>query len=103
MQGIWAGGDPKQPEGVIAWAGGITDYKDIYTMYVKSVNVTDFGRGKEYVYGDKTGSWQSIKAVQQVNHKYVFSMLLLIGSTGVTLPCFKKSQGQQESVASGKP
>jgi hypothetical protein len=62
--GIWAGGDAKQPQGVIDWAGGLTDYKDVYTMYVKSVNVTDFGRGKEYVYGDKSGSWESIKAVQ---------------------------------------
>jgi hypothetical protein len=33
-------------------------------MYVKSVNVTDFGTGKEYVYSDRSGSWQSIKAVQ---------------------------------------
>lgn len=62
--GIWAGGDPKQPQGVIDWAGGITDYKDAYTMYVKSVNVTDFGRAKEYVYSDRTGSFQSIKSVQ---------------------------------------
>ncbi|KIW08294.1 uncharacterized protein PV09_01212 [Verruconis gallopava] len=60
--GIWAGGDPKQPEGVIQWAGGITDYKDIYTMMVKSVNVTDFSTGKQYTYSDMSGSWQSIKA-----------------------------------------
>ena len=63
-QGIWAGGDPDQPKGVIEWAGGITDYQDVYNMYVKSVNVTDFGTGKEYVYSDRSGSWQSIKAVQ---------------------------------------
>lgn len=49
---------------MIDWAGGLTDFNDIYTMYVKSVNVTDFGTGKEYVYSDRSGSWQSIKAVQ---------------------------------------
>ena len=36
-------------------------------MFVKNVNVTDFSSGKEYTYSDRSGSWQSIKAVQYVN------------------------------------
>lgn len=63
--GIWAGGDPSLPEGTREWAGGTTDYsKGPYTMSVRSVQMTDFGSGKEYVFGDKSGSWQSIQMVE---------------------------------------
>ncbi|OAQ96018.1 hypothetical protein LLEC1_07906 [Akanthomyces lecanii] len=61
--GIWAGGDPSLAAGTIAWAGGKTDYtKGPYTMFVKSIKMEDYTKGaKEYSYGDKTGSYQSIK------------------------------------------
>lgn len=59
--GIWAGGDPDQPKGTIEWAGGVTDYAEPYTMYVKSAHVEDYSTGKEYSYGDQSGSWESIK------------------------------------------
>ncbi|KAK3988430.1 putative glycosidase crf1 [Cladorrhinum sp. PSN332] len=63
--GIWAGGDPDLPPGTREWAGGDTDYsKGPYTMHVKSVSVNDFSSGKEYIYTDKTGSWESIKVVE---------------------------------------
>lgn len=63
--GIWAGGDPTMPEGTIEWAGGPTDYsKTPYTMYVKSCQVTDYGRGTAYKYGDMSGTWESIEEVQ---------------------------------------
>jgi len=62
-QGIWAGGDPSEPEGVIEWAGGKSDFsKAPFTMFVQSVNVTDFGTGSAYTWSDKSGSYQSIKA-----------------------------------------
>jgi Glycosyl hydrolases family 16 len=62
--GIWAGGDPKNPNGTIEWAGGEINYDDTpYTMTVKSVRVTDSSRGTQYLYGDKTGSYQSIKTL----------------------------------------
>ncbi|CAI0641387.1 unnamed protein product [Colletotrichum noveboracense] len=60
--GIWAGGDPRMAAGTREWAGGDTDYAaGPYTMYVKSAQVTDYSSGKEYSFGDKTGSWESIK------------------------------------------
>lgn len=63
--GIWAGGDPDQPKGTIEWAQGETDYNDgPFTMYVKSCRVEDFSKGKEYVYGDRSGSFESIKIVE---------------------------------------
>ncbi|KAI5922349.1 glycoside hydrolase family 16 protein [Camillea tinctor] len=62
--GIWAGGDPSMPAGTRAWAGGDTNYDEVpFTMYVKSARVEDYSSGKEYVYGDKSGSWESIKIV----------------------------------------
>ena len=65
--GIWAAGDKANNNYTIQWAGGETDYANgPYTMYVKSARITDFTKGKEYRYGDETGSWQSIQVVQYV-------------------------------------
>lgn len=60
--GIWAGGDPKEPNGTIEWAGGVTDYSGApFTMVVQSIRVTDSHRNvTQYKYGDTTGSWASI-------------------------------------------
>ncbi|KAK6364631.1 hypothetical protein LTS17_011928 [Exophiala oligosperma] len=61
--GIWAGGDPKNPQGTIDWAGGEIDYSKSYTMNVQSVRVHDASTGTQYVYGDRSGSWESIKVL----------------------------------------
>jgi len=63
--GIWSGGDPKNSNGTIEWAGGLTDYKGgPYTMTVQEIYVQDFSSGKEYSYGDMTGSYESIKTIE---------------------------------------
>ncbi|TDZ33627.1 putative glycosidase crf1 [Colletotrichum spinosum] len=60
--GIWAGGDPDNDKGTITWAGGETDYtKAPYTMTVEKVVITNANPGGSYTYGDKTGSYDSIK------------------------------------------
>lgn len=62
--GIWAGGDPSNPQGTIEWAGGVTDYSQApFTMYVQSVDITNYTPASEYQYTDTSGSWQSIKAI----------------------------------------
>ncbi|KAL9634291.1 MAG: hypothetical protein Q9204_003056 [Flavoplaca sp. TL-2023a] len=62
--GVWAGGDEENPKDTVEWAGGETDYDDgPYTMSVRSLRVKDYSEGKEYVYGDMTGSWDSIEIV----------------------------------------
>ncbi|CAI4211248.1 unnamed protein product [Parascedosporium putredinis] len=63
--GIWAGGDSSMPQGVREWAGGDTDYsKGPYTMWVKSVKVTDYTPdSKQYIFGDRSGSMDSIQIV----------------------------------------
>ncbi|KAL4778004.1 concanavalin A-like lectin/glucanase domain-containing protein [Aspergillus varians] len=61
--GVWAGGDPSNPQGTIDWSGGQTDFNDgPFSMYLKSLKVTDYSTGKSYSYGDNSGSWQSIVA-----------------------------------------
>ncbi|RMJ26680.1 Cell wall [Aspergillus sp. HF37] len=61
--GIWSGGDPGNAPGTIQWAGGETDYSaGPYTMYLKSLDVTDYSTGSSYSYSDKSGSWQSIRS-----------------------------------------
>jgi hypothetical protein len=65
--GNWVGGDPTEDDnGTITWAGGLTDYSQApFNMYVNLVHVTDFSNGsKEYIYGDTSGSWQSIKVIE---------------------------------------
>ncbi|OKL63898.1 hypothetical protein UA08_00842 [Talaromyces atroroseus] len=59
--GIWAGGASSEGEGTIEWAGGETDFSDApFTMYVESVNITNYYPAEYYTYGDKTGDYTSI-------------------------------------------
>jgi len=59
--GVWAGGDPSNAEGTIEWAGGLTDYSaGPFTMYLKSIHVTDYSTGSKYSYSGTSGTWQSI-------------------------------------------
>ena len=61
--GAWSGGDPANPAGTIAWSQGPTNYASgPYSMYVKSVAVTDYSSGSEYKYGDTSGAWTSIES-----------------------------------------
>ncbi|KAH6683728.1 concanavalin A-like lectin/glucanase domain-containing protein [Plectosphaerella plurivora] len=74
--GIWAGGDPRMPEGTREWAGGDTDYAaGPYSMHVKQVHVTDFSTGKEYTYGDDSGMWESIKIVEEGKNSTIMEAL----------------------------
>jgi hypothetical protein len=41
-----------------------------YTMVVKQMTVEDFSSGKQYVYGDRSGSWESIKIVEYVIFRF---------------------------------
>ncbi|MCJ1343047.1 hypothetical protein MMC31_001237 [Peltigera leucophlebia] len=62
--GAWSGGDSSNAPGTIAWAGGSTNYASgPYTMQVKSIAVTDYSTGTQYVYSGSSGTWESIQAV----------------------------------------
>lgn len=61
--GAWSGGDSANAPGTIEWARGPTDYSQgPFTMQVKSLKVADYSTGTQYIYGDQSGTWQSIKS-----------------------------------------
>lgn len=70
--GTWVGGRKDKPEGTVEWAGGLADFsKAPFNAYYKSISIVDYAGGegptdkdvKEYVYGDQSGTYQSIKVV----------------------------------------
>ncbi|ERT02797.1 cell wall glucanase [Sporothrix schenckii 1099-18] len=63
--GAWSGGDTAtNAAGTVEWARGPTDYsKGPFSMVVKAIQVTDYSTGKEYIYSNTSGDWQSIEAV----------------------------------------
>lgn len=67
--GTWVAGRKDAPDGTVEWAGGYTDFsKAPFNAYYKSVKIVDYAGGsgpatgsvRQYVYGDKTGDWESI-------------------------------------------
>lgn len=72
--GTWVAGGKNTAKGTVEWAGGYTDFDDApFNAYYKSITIEDYagqdGPGKnsnvkKYVYGDKTGTWESIKVVK---------------------------------------
>ncbi|KAL9941595.1 hypothetical protein D7B24_001344 [Verticillium nonalfalfae] len=72
--GTWPAGNKNTPKGTVEWAGGYSDYeKAPFIGYYQNCKIVDYAGGndassgtpnaKEYVYGDKSGKWQSIKIV----------------------------------------
>ncbi|ROV91404.1 hypothetical protein VPNG_09980 [Cytospora leucostoma] len=64
--GTWCAGGPDTAAGTVEWAGGYTDFsKAPFNGYYQSVTIQDYMNGasaaKQYVYGDKTGTYESIK------------------------------------------
>ena len=53
--GMWASGDPNNEPGVISWGGGLTDYSKAYSMYIKSVTMTNYSPAKSYAFKQQGG------------------------------------------------
>ncbi|KAH7317025.1 concanavalin A-like lectin/glucanase domain-containing protein [Stachybotrys elegans] len=54
-------------QGTIEWAGGQTNFAQApFTMHVKSLSITNSNPGSSYVYGDRTGSFKSIKVQKKL-------------------------------------
>ncbi|CAI6090647.1 unnamed protein product [Clonostachys chloroleuca] len=71
--GTWVAGLPGNSQGTIDWAGGLTDFSQApFNAWYKSIKVVDYAGGsaaptesiREYQYGDRTGSWESIVIVK---------------------------------------
>lgn len=68
--GTWVAGRSGAPQGTIDWAGGLTDFADApFDGYYQSLKIQDYMGGQgateatEYVYTDRSGTWESIKVV----------------------------------------
>ncbi|KAK4232546.1 glycoside hydrolase [Podospora fimiseda] len=66
--GTWVAGRKDAPQGTIDWAGGLTNFADApFEGYYQSIRIVDYMGGKseatEYKYGDRSGTWQSIKVI----------------------------------------
>ncbi|KAJ4266342.1 hypothetical protein NW762_004326 [Fusarium torreyae] len=69
--GTWVAGGKNSNEGTREWAGGYTDFDDApFDAYYRSITIIDYAGkdapgqnkgAKEYVYGDNSGDWTSIK------------------------------------------
>ncbi|KAG5919649.1 hypothetical protein E4U42_006450, partial [Claviceps africana] len=68
--GTWVAGRADAAPGTVHWAGGYAEWsRGPFAAYYRSVSVTDYagrhgpaGRAAvRYVWGDATGSWQSIR------------------------------------------
>ena len=66
--GSWAAGDSnKNDPGVVAWAGGETDYSQgPYIMTVQSVYAQDYTSAAKYSWDgmDSTGDWEKVKVIE---------------------------------------
>jgi beta-glucanase (GH16 family) len=71
--GTWCGGCKGQPKGTVEWSKGPTNMDDApFDAIYKSISIIDYAGGsgptsesiKEYVYGDKSGNWESIKVIK---------------------------------------
>ncbi|KAK4677197.1 hypothetical protein QC764_407400 [Podospora pseudoanserina] len=66
--GTWVAGRKDAPQGTIEWAGGLADFSNGPSDgYYQSLKIIDYMGGHkeatEYQYGDKSGTWQSIKVI----------------------------------------
>lgn len=68
--GTWVAGRKDAPQGTIDWAGGLPDWNQApFNAYYQSLRIQDFMGGQgateatEYQYTDLSGTWQSIRVV----------------------------------------
>ena len=62
--GLWDAGDQDSNIYTVEWAGGYTNISLApFTMYVRSVRISNSNPCSSYQYTDTSGSWQSIKCV----------------------------------------
>ncbi|KAM0247061.1 hypothetical protein ACHAP5_004341 [Fusarium lateritium] len=69
--GTWVAGGKDSNEGTVEWVGGYTDFKQApFDAYYRSITIVDYAGkdapgqakgAKEYVWSDKSGSFESIK------------------------------------------
>ncbi|VUC25867.1 unnamed protein product [Clonostachys rosea] len=109
--GTWVGGKSSNSDGLIWWAGGLTDFDDApFDAYFKSVKVTDYAGGDsapdesilEYAYTDMSGTWQGIEVVkgEAVSSSSSSSTVPVTTASETSVPSTSSSAASATSVTS---
>jgi beta-glucanase (GH16 family) len=106
--GTWVAGKPSAAPGTIEWAGGLANFADApFKAYYKSIKVQDFMGGgsakeaTEYQYTDRSGTWQSIKVVN--DGKAVDDDKSTTTSSGSTTKSTTKTTGSATTLSTVTP
>ncbi|KAI4253712.1 MAG: hypothetical protein L6R42_007474 [Xanthoria sp. 1 TBL-2021] len=96
---LWDAGDPDSPSK--EWGGGVTPIPppEPYTMYVKSVKIFNQNPAQQYQYTDKSGSWKSIKVINDVPFSSSSSAPAMQAST-LSLGSTSAASSSQASLSS---
>jgi len=89
--GTWVAGRKDAPEGTIQWAGGLANWKEApFDGYYQSIRIQDFMGGAkeatEYQYTDRSGTWQSIRVVNDGKPAEISSEPTLPATTSTAKP-----------------
>ncbi|EFQ33530.1 glycosyl hydrolase family 16 [Colletotrichum graminicola M1.001] len=117
--GTWVAGRKDAPKGTVEWAGGYADFsKGPSNAYYKSISITDYqgnkgAKGaKQYVYGDRTGSWESIviktdggdddssSSVSKTATKTTLSTVTATGSSSASATASSDASATEDASAS---
>jgi len=117
--GTWVAGRKDAPKGTVDWAGGYADFsKGPSNAYYKSISITDYqgnkgAKGaKQYVYGDRTGSWESIviktdggdddtsSSASKTATKTTLSTVTATGSSSVSATASREASATEDASAS---
>ncbi|KAJ4392369.1 hypothetical protein N0V85_007113 [Neurospora sp. IMI 360204] len=117
--GTWVAGRKDAAQGTIEWAGGLTDFSQgPFNGYYQSIKIQDYMGGDgttgpkdatEYQYGDKSGTWQSVKVLQGTSTDNVDTTTNAPSKTGTaastattlsTVPASSASSAADSSVSS---
>ena len=80
--GSWCGGCSAK-KGTVEWAGGKPTFgKDPFSMFVRSVKITNYNPGSRYIWTDRSGSWQSIKVAKDPSSKHPGSATVTASASG---------------------
>lgn len=102
--GSWSAGDPSNPAGTIAWAGGNTNYAaGPYVMGLKSAVITDYSTGKTYQYSGTSGTWQSIVADGGTVNPSSGANSIVVSSPAIPNTPSSQSTATQTLVSSSSP
>lgn len=89
--GNWPVG-PDASAGTKQWAGGNADFsKSPFTMYVKSVAITNYNPADSYIYSDTSGSYESITFAKDGNLTSSSSSASVSSAMGATLSATSSS------------